>query len=262
MVPKAVPPEEVINIFKKFGLNVVSETYYKIDNLIEEFNLYSTKAHCDCGSIISKLQDERCNSFDEYKLKKKGEDLEKLNNMKTLKDRYDYETTLNDYMNERNRLWNIVNSFKPYIQKFQMEEYERIKKLNIEKAEKVKMIDEMLRSKHGDSEKNQEYQKASKTYRDFLKGNSDLEESIDYDIEKNESVIADYKFEDFYEEYNDIKSAFTEILKLTKEICVYPFYQDNEKMVIVERRQVRIDSLEIDNLTFLPYRSLLVVSKR
>jgi hypothetical protein len=212
MVPKTVPPEEVINLFEKSGLNVGLETYYKIEALTEDFNLYSTKGHCDCNSVISKLQDEGCNSFEEYKIKKKREDVEKLNKMKTLKSMEDYKARLIDYTTERDRLWEIVNNFKTYLQEFETGEYKRIKKLNIPESEKVKMIHKILCSKQEELEKNEDYQKAFKTYRDFSKKNSDLEESIYYDIDKYEEIVAGYSFDDFYSEYNNIKSAFTEIL--------------------------------------------------
>jgi len=106
MVPKNVAARDIINTFQKYNLDISEVPYYKIGGLEESYKFYSTNGHCDCGSTISKLQNENVNSFDRYKIKKKDEDIKKLNRMKKLKSSKDYEERAkafqakNDYLLE------------------------------------------------------------------------------------------------------------------------------------------------------------------
>lgn len=265
IIPKTVPVGEAIKIFKKSGLNISLETSYEIDALTEDYNLYSTNGHCNCNSVISNLQDDDSTSFNEYKIKRKREDIEKLNRMKVLKSTDDYDERLKKYVIERDRLWGIADDFRAYIHDFETEEFQKIQDLNLPGSEQVKMFDEVLVPKlkemQNELEKNEEYQKAFNVYKDFSRQNSNLEESIYYDVEKYEEIVANYNFDNFYNEYSSLKNAFEEVLKLGEDVCVYPFWQDGEPMEIKDRRIVNIDSLDIDNLVFLSYRTLLVVKK-
>lgn len=259
LIPKIIPAEEVVSIFKSSGLDICLDTYYKLDALTEKYNCYAASYRCDCGSIISKLKDDETKTFDEYKIKKKNDNIEKLKRMKALKAAEDYDIRVREYEAERDRLQSIANSFRAYIHDYETEEFQRIKNLNISEKEKVKMVDEALRSKHDELEKNEDYQKALSIYWDFSDANRDLGESIYYNIEENEKMIESYNFSDFYDQYNNLKNAFTDILKLTEEICIYPFWQDEEPMIIVDRSQIAIDNLTIGDLAYLPYRNLLTV---
>jgi hypothetical protein len=182
-LPKGVQNEEVITIFQHYDTHVDEQHYYKLDELDERYKLFSTSYHCDCGSIISRLQYENASSFSEYQAKKKKEDAEKLNRMKTLKGMKDYEK------------------------------------------------------------------------------NSDLEDSIYYDIAVNERIISEYDFSDYNEKYIKLKNIYGELLNLVAEICIYPFWQDGKADVINERRQVEFELLRIEDLVFLPYRNLLTIRK-
>jgi len=267
MAPKNVPAEEIISIFEKYNLNTSMASYYKIDEMAERYEFYSTSCHCDCNSIISRLQNENVSSFDAYKIKKKNEDTEKLNRMKEVKANKDYEKRVKEFENERDRLWELLDSFSKNIIDYETEETEKILALNLQDEEQSKMFNEILYPKlnemHKELDSNKEYQNTLKEFRDFLAENTDLDNSIYYNIADFEKTINEYDFSDFIDQFNSLKNTFREILELADEICIYPFWQDREPSEIKNKRQVVLQNLNIDDWVFLSYRNLLkIVSVR
>lgn len=263
MVPKSVSKEEIINIFEKYNLYISGNSYYKLDEFVESYEIYAANCGCDCRSIISSLQDVNVSNFDEYKIKKKNEDTEKLNKMKNLKDSKDYETKVKEFENNRNKLWEIVDNFSKHIRDYEIQEKEKIFALNLKEDEECKMMDEILYPKlnemHEVIYKSKEYNNALEEYQDYITKNADLNESTYYDIEENEKTINEYDFSDLHDQFSDLKNIFTEILKLTKEIYIYPFWQDDEPLEIKDKRQIVIENFSIEDLVFLPYRNLLQI---
>lgn len=92
IVPKGVPKEEVISIFEKHNLYIIQNSHYNLNNLARNNEFYFTGSGCDCSSIISKLREENDSNFNSYKIRKKNEDIEKLNRMKRLKTSKGYKT--------------------------------------------------------------------------------------------------------------------------------------------------------------------------
>jgi len=264
MVPENVQAEKIIGIFEKHNLSISVESHYKLDDLADSYEIYSTNCHCDCDSIISRLQEKNVSSFDEYKIKKKEEDIKKLNRMKNLKSDKDYEIRVKEFENERDKLFEVLNNFSKYISDYETEETENILALNLKEEEQTKMFYEILYPKRNEMYKeldnNKEYQNAIKKYHDFLSENSDLFESTYYNIEDFEKTITEYDFNDFIYQFSNLKNIYSEILELTDEICIYPFWQDAESLEIKDKRQVDIQNLNIDELVFLPYRNLLKIS--
>lgn len=81
-------------------------------------------------------------------------------------------------------------------------------------------------------ENNKEYQNALKEYQNYLIKNTDLNYSIYYDIKEKEKTVYEYDFSDFYEQFSNLKDAFIDVLKLAKEIYIYPFWQDEDLLEI------------------------------
>jgi len=264
MVSNMVPIDEIINIFEKYNLDIGVENYYKLDELSGRCEFYSTSYHCDCKSIISRLQKENVSSFDAYKIKKKNEDIEKLKRIKTLKGTKDYEARVKEFTNKQDKLLEIINSFSQNIFDYEEKETERIFALNLQDEERNKMFQETLYPKinemHKELENNEEYQNASKDLQDYLTKNQDLADSTYYNIAEAERKIAEYDFSDFLEEFSNLKNAYREVLNFVDEICIYPFWQDGEALEIKDEKQVIIQNLNIDDLVFLPYRNLLKIS--
>jgi len=191
--------------------------------------------------------------------------MQKLSKIKTLKGDKDYNIKVKEYENERDRLWNVVEEFSKYIHDYENKETKKILALNLKKKETMKLHEE-LSSKLGDMlqelDENKDYQKALKEYNQFVNENSDLGDSTYYNIEEHEKKINEYDFNDFYDEYNNLKNIYMEVLKLEEEICIYPFWQDEEAIDIESRRQVTIENLDIDDLLFLPYNNLLIIKRK
>lgn len=263
MITKNVSNGEVISIFEKYNLFISVEDYYKLDDIVETYTLYSDSYHCDCNSIISRLQEESVSSFDAYIVKKKAEDIDKLNRMKTLKASKNYKTKVKEFENQKDKLWEVIERLNQEILDYENEETEKIFALDLQDENKYKMLDEILYPKLRKMRKELgnkiEYQNALKNYEDYLFQNRDLSESIYYNIADFESKIAKYDFSDFLDEFNNLKNAYYEILKLADEICIYSFWQDENALSIEGQRQVEIQDLSIDDLVFLPYRNLLKI---
>lgn len=133
----------------------------------------------------------------------------------------------------------------------------------MKQEEQIKMIHEILYPKVNEMyktlENNKEYQNALKEYQNYLIKNTDLNYSIYYDIKEKEKTVYEYDFSDFYEQFSNLKDAFIDVLKLAKEIYIYPFWQDEDLLEIKDERQVMIENLNIEDLIFLPYKNLLQI---
>lgn len=273
IVPNNIPTKEIISTFKKYNLNINVEDYYKLDNLAEKYEFYSTSDFCDCGSIISRLQKEDVSSFDQYRIKKKDDDIKKLNKIKKLKTTNDYKNYVRKYTefkSKMDRLSEVVDRFIKPLADYETEERKKIFSLNLKDEEKSRMILEILNPKlekmYDKLDNNKDYQNALKDYddfensfMDFISKNKDLDESMDCNITDFEKEIDEYDFSEFFYEFNNLKDAYKGILQLVDEIYVYPFWQDGEPLKIKDRKQVEIKSLDIDDLVFLPYRNLLKI---
>lgn len=263
LVPKNVPEDNIINIFEKHDLYISKEIYYKFNEPLENYEFYSANLGCDCSSIISRLEEEDFSSFEDYKIRKKAEDINKLNKVKKLRASQGYKTKVRAFEKQRDKLWEVLDNFSEHIADYEAEERERIFALNIQEEEKSRMLHEILYPKltemYRTLESNKEYQNVYKEYRGYIAENADLQESIYYDIEEKEKNIAEYDFSDLHNQFSDLKNTYIEVLKLTNEIGVYPFWQDGEPLEIKGKRQVMIQNLTIEDLIFLPYRNLLQI---
>lgn len=263
MVPKKITTQKVMDIFEKNHLEVIVSEYYKIDEFVDSYEFYCTSYHCDCNSIISRRQEEDFSSFEEYKEKKKEEDLEKLNRIKTLKSSKGYDIRARELEEKSNTLFELANEHRKHIDDYEVEESERIASLNLQEEERTKMFNEIFLLKlsklHNELENNKEYQKAMKEYYEFLTENDEMFESIYFNIEEFEKRIEEYDYNDFIEEFYSLKNICTEVLKVADEICIYPFWQNEEPLGLKEIRQVEIKNFCIEDLNFLPYKNLLKI---
>lgn len=262
LVPKSVPEEEVINSIEKH-VKGIAESKYIIDALANSYNFYCGYG-CDCHSYVSRLQDEEAGSFDEFKAKKKDEDIKKLARMKSLKESEDYQQRIDKFNYEKDAVWARVESFTSPIEAYRDEQIEMLTSLNLQEKEELEqlyLIAAKEKEMFDEVESIKEYQAAYKVYQDYMKANADLRESARYDIEENEKLVAEYDFGDYYEEFKNLRNIFAEVLKIADEICLYPFWMDEGPMEIKGERQVDIEDLKIDDLVFLPYKNLLKINR-
>lgn len=263
MVPKKIPTQKVMDIFQKNHLEVIVSEYYKLDEFVDSYEFYCTSYHCDCNSIISRLQEEDLSSFEEYKEKRKEEDLEKLKRMKILKASKDYDIRARELEEKSNTLLELSNEHTKYIDDYEAEERERIDSLGLQEEERTKMFNEVFLPKlselYNELENNKEYQKAMEEYYEFLTENDEMFQSIYFNIEEFQKRIDEYDYNDFIEEFYSFKNICTEVLELADEICIYPFWQNEEPLDLKKIRQVEVQNLCIEDLTFLPYKNLLKI---
>lgn len=263
MVSKNISTKEVVSIFNKNGWYISKESYYKINELEEKYEFYS-EGYCDCKSIISTLKDETVSTFDEYKIKKKNADVEKLSRMRKIKGMKDYKVRVKELENKRDKLFKIIENFFMEIEDYESKEGDKIRNLNLSDEEN-KIYRERLHVKLDDMfkrvEETKEFQDASGNYHNFINQNRDLNDSIYYDIDEHEKIINEYDFSDFYDEYNSLKDTYSEILEYSEEVCIYPFWQDGKTIEIKNRRQVKFSNLDINDLIFLPYRTMLTINR-
>lgn len=135
IVPKTVPQDQIINIFQRYNLFIEEHRYHKLDYFDEGYSLFASKGACDCGSIISKLQEEKVDSFEFYKVKKKQEDVEKLNRIKELKASKDYKKKVKEFTKQRDKFWETMDDFSKHIHDFETKETERIFELKLQIVE-------------------------------------------------------------------------------------------------------------------------------
>lgn len=273
IVPSNIPEEEIIKIFEKYKLNISVESDYNLNELEEKFKFYSNSYHCDCDSIISRLQKEDASSFENYKIKKKNDDIEKLNKMKMLKptdELKNYKRKYRKLSNQIDRLIEVLDRFREPIVDYEIKEREKIYALNLQDEEKSKMIEEILNPKLEEMNKKLEnkveYQNVLKDFNDnenklvdFVSKNKDLNDTMIYNIADFEKRIAEHDFSDFICQFKNLKNLYKDLLKLSDKIYIYPFWQNDEAIEVKGVRQVDINNLDIEDLVFLPYNNLLKI---
>lgn len=271
MVPKNVPSEDVINIFGKYDLDMIEVTdHYKVADMKENYKFYSTMNHCDCRSKISNLQNENIQSFDVYKIKNKSENVKKLEYMKILKANENYEEIVTEFEERRDFLLSKVENLSKHIGDYEIQELEKAQELSLTEEE-LRLTEEELRNRLNDVvyprtselwrelENTIEYQDASKEFQDFMKKNGEIGDSRYINIEEFENQINEYDFIDFFEEFTTLKDIFNEILQISTEICIYPFWQGGEVLEVNNKREVSYANLIIDDLVFLAYNNFLKI---
>jgi len=156
-----------------------------------------------------------------------------------------------------------LEGFHRHIFDYESRESERISCLNLQDEETIKEFNKAyllkLKELHSELTQNEEYQNAMKKYSEFLSENSDLFESTYFNIEEFEKEIIENEYEDSYKEFCNLKYIYTKILEVAEEICIYPFWQNEELLNIGEIRKICIESLCIEDLIFLPYKDLLKI---
>ncbi|WP_026477690.1 hypothetical protein [Alkaliphilus transvaalensis] len=262
LVPKNIPAKKIISIFEKYNLSTSIDCYNIIDSLADDYTFYSTSSHCDCDSIISRLQNAKVSSFDMYKRKKQEKGIKKLNNIKKLKSNKNYNKIVKEFEAERDQLWGRIESFSQHIKDYEIEESKKISALNPSDEERSRMYDELIYSKTNEMFKelnnDKEYQNVLKEYQDFLTINADLDDSISNSIAELEKTLND-DLNGFVNQFNIFNNVCREILELTDQICIYPFWQDGQSLEVENTRHVLYENFNIDHLVFQPYRNLLKI---
>ncbi len=235
--------------------------HYKVADMKENYKFYSTMNHCDCRSKISNLQNENIQSFDSYKRKKRSENVKKLEYMKILKSDENYEEIVTEFEERRDFLLSKVENLRKHIGYYEIQELEKAQELSLTEEELSNRLNDVVYPRiselRRELENTIEYQDASKEFQDFMNINRELGDSIYINIEEFENQINEYDFNDFIEEFTTLKDIFNEILQISTEICIYPFWQDGEVLEVNNKREVSYANLIIDDLVFLAYNNFL-----
>ena len=115
LIPKSIEDSKVKKLFKKV-LHTNAELYTwqtmneETAKTYGDFNPYACISHCDCGSLISLLQDrENKDSWESVKAEKTREKLERLNAIKCAMEQADYKIKFDEVARKELDLLNDYN---------------------------------------------------------------------------------------------------------------------------------------------------------
>ena len=240
IVKKGTNKDEMIKLLKKY---FIFEGAERVDDevLLEEvkddYDVYvSAPMGCNCGTVQSMFQDaEVQTSWQEFKSGLISKELKRLEILKEFFESPDYE----------DKVKRIDEKSKELIKKRENakgRELEQIMKETQEFIKENSLVYECMKyNKHIDENGNEVVFHT-------------IQEDID-NVEKNVACNADAEFE-------VLKNFVDDVLKITDEIKLFSYWQDGDLPVVEKEDYAFQDELKIENIVFMPYKTLLTIFKR
>jgi len=285
MIDKYVPGVDVKEIFNKHhhhSFENINETVV-IKNYDDDYNYYEASTNkCDCGSIIGFLTNTNVNykNYIEYLEKNDKHDVVKLYKIKNILKQPNYEEKLKSIISYRDTLFSKLEDFKKDIKEKEvtLSELSLKQNPNIKDQVKIKQTTEEINKLKSNLDDNKEYKMLELSYNDFIDRNSDFIASQNYTLEfkkdwwQENIDLAINKCEANYHhhvnaEFNHLKFVLNDILKLTNEVKLFSFWQNDAEHEndyfnsINEVKSTTLNELCIDDLVFLNYKDVITIKK-
>ena len=285
MIDKYVPGVDVKEIFNRHHHhsfeNINEEVVIK--NYDDDYNYYEASHNkCDCGSVIGFLSNSntKYTSYIEYLENCGKKEIAKLYKIKKLLLKNDYEERLASALQYRDTLFSRLEAFTNPIKEKEalLSELTLKQNPNIKDQIKIKQLDSEIKALKSDLENNEEYKMLKLSYADYIDRNSELiasqnytlefkkdwwQENIDMAINKAEASLHQH----VNAEFNHLKFILSDILKLTDEVKLFSFWQNDAKQECDYFNSIRevscttLNELSLDDLVFLNFKDVITIKK-
>lgn len=291
-VDKKIPSGKVLDLMKKAGFEIAQQTdCFMGDKAFEHCNAYTNAAMgCNCGSLISKLQDSKHKNFEELKTLAVNDEVERLEKMKELMTAKGYKKKLDAFEKQlellRKKRESLTKTVRQYEQKLTDETMNRT---DLSDEEKSRLMHETVYPKIHElileTEKRPEVAAINTEMQKFIQAHQILWDSSMYTLEKPDNAV---DFKDFpaggqtdenpviiipsnyiyhaienakkpavlaqYEgEYGQIRSFAESILSQTDQIKILSFWQSGEDESVRPETAISYNNFSIDSLLTLRY---------
>lgn len=282
MIDKFVPGIEVKEIFghhhHKTFENINSEIELK--DYDDKYNYYEASAgRCDCSSVVGLLSDykDKFSTYVDYLRSINKEDIVKLYEIKKVLLSPDYESDLNQVLNIRDKLFARLENYRKDLKDLELKRSELMvtSKPNIQDQIEIKKLASEIEKEKERLNNDNEYKVLNYAYEKFIEVNQPLILSRNYTLENKKDwwqenidlKISKVEHESHMHvnaEFNHLKFILNDVLKLTPEVKIFSFWQEDEWKEydnLKEVKTISINDLSLDDLLFLDLREVVTITR-
>ena len=282
MIDKFVPGIDVKEVFNhhhhKAFENINDEI--ELTNYDDKYNYYQASAkRCDCSSVVGMLVDYKgkFDSYIEYLNSIDKGDIVALYNIKSLLQEPNYDSKLSSVLATRDRMFEKLEKFTLPLKEAEakLSELTVSAKPNIQDQIAIKKLSSEIVELRKALENNQDYKSQELLYNEFIKANELLISSRNYTLENKQDwwqknidgAINKAEHECHIKvnaEYNHLKNILKGVLKLTDEVKLFSFMQEDdcyEYNNLEEVKTVKIDELTMEDFLFLDVRQVITITR-
>lgn len=282
MIDKFVPGIDVKEVFNhhhhKAFENINDEI--ELTNYDDKYNYYQASAkRCDCSSVVGMLVDYKgkFDSYIEYLNSIDKGDIVALYNIKSLLQELNYDSKLSSVLATRDRMFEKLEKFTLPLKEAEakLSELTVSAKPNIQDQIAIKKLSSEIIELRKALENNQDYKSQELLYNEFIKANELLISSRNYTLENKQDwwqknidgAINKAEHECHIKvnaEYNHLKNILKGVLKLTDEVKLFSFMQEDdcyEYNNLEEVKTVKIDELTMEDFLFLDVRQVITITR-
>ena len=282
MIDKYVPGIDVKEIFnhhhhRKFE-NINDEIELK--GYDDNYNYYeASPTKCDCSSVVGLLSDykDKFHTYVEHLISINKGDIAKLYQIKEmLKDEH-YQDKLNNILATRDEMFAKLQSFTKHKQELEarISELTVTNRPNMQDQILIKKLTSELNDVKKQLENNHDYKMCEMAYNDYISRNElmilsrnfTLEHKKDWWQENIDSKINKVEHECHMHvnaEFNHIKTILRDVLKITNEVKLFSFWQEDDSHEydnLEEVKTISIDNLELEDVIFLDLKQVITITK-
>lgn len=282
MIDKFVPGIEVKEIFghhhHKTFENINSEIELK--DYDDKYNYYEASAgRCDCSSVVGLLSDykDKFSTYVDY-LKSIGkDDIVKLYEIKKILQDPDYEKNLDQVLTIRDKLFARLENHRKDLKDLELKRSELMvtSKPNIQDQIEIKKLTSEIEKEKERLNNDNEYKVLSRAYEKFIEVNQPLILSRNYTLENKKdwwqenidlkiSKVEHESHMHINAEFNHLKFIINDVLKLTPEVKIFSFWQEDEWKEydnLKEVKTISINDLSLDDLLYLDLREVVTITR-
>lgn len=283
MIDKFVPGIEVKEIFghhhHKTFENINSEIELK--DYDDKYNYYEASAgRCDCSSVVGLLSDykDKFSTYVDYLKSIDKEDIVKLYEIKKVLLSPDYESDLNQVLNIRDKLFARLENYRKDLKDLELKRSELMvtSKPNIQDQIEIKKLTGEIEKEKERLNNDNEYKVLNHAYEKFIEVNQPLILSRNYTLKNKKDwwqenidlKISKVEHESHMHvnaEFNHLKFILNDVLKLTPEVKIFSFWQEDEWKEydnLKEVKTISINDLSLDDLLFLDLREVVTITRK
>lgn len=195
-VPKILNKDQVLKIMEDAGMDCCEYIDdYSHMSQFKDYNAYfSAPQRCNCGSIISKLQDSDYKSFDEFKTLSVDREVAELEKIRDFMQAEGYDQRKEKFETQREKLSDSMEVLSSWISKKEIELTDEIMlKKDISDEEKSRLMHEtvypVISKLLQENSQTPEFIEAQSAYQKFLSDNDLMWKSWIYTLEKTEPTV-------------------------------------------------------------------------
>jgi hypothetical protein len=262
-VEKKFDEQEIISVAKMFDLNfTTTDRKIGVTTVLYSLN-YGSDGYGACKTIISEADTYKdCKTFDEYieKISNKGKYINEL------KKQPDYKILLNKLLEELKPLNQIVKNANDELVACSNGEamFKIMRDNSLSNEEKTNQIKKLQKQEHENNQKvfkKYKYYETHKKIYEIIKKNFLLYDSLNFNETEHQEMLKNINFADKREEFEKINRFINELLLKHASIYIISHFGHELKIPVKKEKIVRFQDLSIEHFAFLPYNTLLKITK-